>query len=747
MNSRNRFLRRFAHSSICFFVFLFSTFYFLLFLPTTHAATVSSSEIGPSTLYSGLVGWWTFDGKDMLSGTALDKSGNGNTATLINIATSTFYAPGKLGQAFRFDGVDDNISITNGSPFNFTSVSNFTISAWVNPSAVSGGSVGDVIFNHMDGGGNGGYTFAVNGSRQLGATVRDSVGASTVNSNGTVNLNKWTFVTMVFTSTASVSFYINGVNDSSLSFSRNLGTVTNRAQIGNNDNSSSKFFSGLLDDVRIYSRALSATEISQLYNLGSATHVNTTEVGPANLNSGLVGWWTFDGKDMSAGKALDRSGNGNTGTLTNIATSTFYTQGKVGQAFNFDGVDDSVNLGSPSSLNLSGAMTISAWIKASTVAVGAATIFGSYDGVQNIEYAFEFNRTAGRLGFVQGNGGFNLTRKNNTNLVANLWYHVAVVRTGSTGNWTLTFYVNGVSDGAPTETFNPGTLQTVSIGSLGGVSEFSPGTIDGVRVYNRALSATEVSELYNLGTATHVNTTEVGPANLNSGLVGWWTFDGKDMSAGKALDRSGNGNTGTLTNIATSTFYTQGKIGQAFRFDGVDDFINLNSSASAFNFSGGATISCWFKGTSDTANVFYSLTDGNAGNNYHTIYIGGNISGSIDNEIISVDHLSGGVEKLYAFTDATRSDIFNGKWHLITTVYDNVATKIYLDGVSKSITVGKGTNDGNAGGLSSASKLNIGMNDSGGTQTGFLNGSLDDVRVYNRALSATEVQRLYNLGR
>src|SRR5437867_1258430 len=79
------------------------------------------------------------------------------------------------------------------------------------------------------------------------------------------------------------------------------------------------------------------------------------------LNSGLVGWWTFDGKDVAGVTAYDRSGNANSGTLTNGPTKTI---GKIGQALNFDGTDDYVQLPGPPSASLDsiGTTTMSVWI-------------------------------------------------------------------------------------------------------------------------------------------------------------------------------------------------------------------------------------------------------------------------------------------------------------------------------------------------------------------------------------------------
>jgi Concanavalin A-like lectin/glucanases superfamily len=118
----------------------------------------------------------------------------------------------------------------------------------------------------------------------------------------------------------------------------------NTTVIGDNsDNNPNNDWDGRLDDVRVYNRALSATDVANLYAGGSigATRENAssanltmgTTLGPAN---GLVGHWTFDGADVTD-KVYDRSGQGNNGYWNGSATSSAKTIGKLGQALNFNG--------------------------------------------------------------------------------------------------------------------------------------------------------------------------------------------------------------------------------------------------------------------------------------------------------------------------------------------------------------------------------------------------------------------------
>jgi Concanavalin A-like lectin/glucanases superfamily len=119
-------------------------------------------------------------------------------------------------------------------------------------------------------------------------------------------------------------------------------------------------FNGSLDDVRIYNRALSATEVKQLYSSGAVT------IGHSNalISNGLVGYWTFDGGsiDWRTNTVRDMSGNGNTGSLISMSTTSSPTLGKSGQALNFGGAGRVQVLDS----FVPTAYSISAWVNATS---------------------------------------------------------------------------------------------------------------------------------------------------------------------------------------------------------------------------------------------------------------------------------------------------------------------------------------------------------------------------------------------
>jgi hypothetical protein len=169
------------------------------------------------------------------------------------------------------------------------------------------------------------------------------------------------------------------------------------------------------------------------------------------------------------------------------------------------------------------------------------------------------------------------------------WHHLAITNDGT----TTRFYVDGVARGSATQSGVNITTATVNtIGNYAG--NYFNGSIDDVRIYNRALTAEQIKTLYASGTVrpaiANANSASLtAGTNLASGLVGHWSFDGKYLSPTTARDSSGQGNDGTLTNGPVPVI---GKMGQALSFDGVNDGVNVGSSTSLTP-TGALTISAW----------------------------------------------------------------------------------------------------------------------------------------------------------
>ena len=463
-------------------------------------------------------------------------------------------------------------------------------------------------------------------------------------------------------------------------------------------------------------------------NTCQASFIGLTAKGlpGAGLNSGLVGWWTMDGKDNVNGALMDRSGNGNNGNPSGIATSTFYVSGKIGQAGNFDGVDDYVAV---PSLPIMATMSISLWVQRT----------GGFGSINQERLIMNNTLSSGGFGlYIQddnrvefGQPGINGSRATGGEITDTKWHHIVAVYDGG----TVSFFIDGVAQGSPGYTGSI-SADTYSLGraSYGG---FLHAKLDDVRIYNKTISTTTVSELYNLGaTKLGVSVPTAKPTTgLWSGLVGYWTFDGKDMVNGVAIDKSGNGNNGNPSGIATSTFYVSGKMGQAGNFDGVNDFIIGNTSPFGYPDTT-FTVSAWFKTyTNGTTAIISEGGNSNAG--WVLTTLGGVLNVILKNNV-------GGT----VFSAVTSTTYGDGKWHhVVATITTNTTnyllndTTIYVDGVSKTLTKTP-TNTTNYS--DSADVWTIGARNAGASL--FWKDVIDDVRIYNRALSTTTVSELYNLG-
>ena len=233
------------------------------------------------------------------------------------------------------------------------------------------------------------------------------------------------------------------------------------------------------------------------------------------LNAGLVGFWSFDGKDMSGDLSLDRSGQGNNGTLTN---GPLRVKGKLGQALNFGGSNDYVNIGAPSSLDNIVTKTISAWIYPRSVGESNAGrimdknqggIAGWYfatcsdpDGGSRCSAAGSSNALLYEHNFASGSVGAWVT--GNNTLTLNAWNHVVVTYSRSSTANNPVFYINGVvrsgtSVGNQTGTAPSDTGLENTIGNRTDTAATFNGLIDDVRIYNRVLTADEIKRLYMIG--------------------------------------------------------------------------------------------------------------------------------------------------------------------------------------------------------------------------------------------------------
>jgi parallel beta-helix repeat protein len=245
-------------------------------------------------------------------------------------------------------------------------------------------------------------------------------------------------------------------------------------------------------DVAITNITSPKTVIGQGYttnvNVTIANQGNFTETFNVTLyaqpqefmnETGLIGYWKFD--EGTGTTAYDSSGNNNDGTIYGAT----WTSGKIGNALQFDGIDDYVLCGSNSLPTGNAPRTVSLWFKAFDIPSDRNTILAAYGQpyAYDVFYLVIIGETKKVYVGMWGGGD---TPSTSTSIQAGIWYHVTVTYDGTTAR----IYLNGIEEGSSLRSFAT-TLTDFYITDYWPGHYFN-GIIDEVKVYNRSLSAEEV---------------------------------------------------------------------------------------------------------------------------------------------------------------------------------------------------------------------------------------------------------------
>lgn len=415
----------------------------------------------------------------------------------------------------------------------------------------------------------------------------------------------------------------------------------------------------------------------------------------------LIGWWPLH---RTEGKAVDMSGNGNHGTHKG---TTRGVAGKAGlQATSFDGNDDYIII--PNQGAFDGSFTLCGWMNITDKSSDSALATGDKNiGGGSMQWAlwYDTNNSAFRV-YDSSNSVFS-----QTDASENIWYFL----TWSHNNGTSDLYVNGVKEGSGS--LNPSSSASEDIIGAGDKNtKFMTGKIAGVRVYDRALSSSEIQTLYEWGSKTGVTNPQLHNGR-DSGAVARYTLDGSAEDVWGANNGTNNG----------VTFVDDSIRGQAGDFQsGNTDRITVSDSSIFDTDSSGLTVCAWVKleGESNSGRVVtrQDLTD------FH----GWTLRFDQDNSF-----------RWRVNGDSSIVDTFANKptlnnWvHAVGTVDENGNLRCYANGVLRD----EGSSPGNYN-----TNADVGIGARAGDRNSPFDGKIDDVRIYNRALSPSEVQQLYQWG-
>ena len=447
-----------------------------------------------------------------------------------------------------------------------------------------------------------------------------------------------------------------------------------------------RYFDGIIDDIRIYNRALSESEILELYG---------------GFHNSLVAYYPFNGN------ANDESGNGNDGTVqgASLTTDRF---GNCNSAFYFDGVTDYIEVSHSEDLILQHSLTLAAWVK-SDIPINTET----YIIAKGDEVPFSLRTKNGNYDFDVGNNRLSsYALPTSTTPIEQEWHFLVGTYDGTNAR----IYVDGIlEDIVPyneTLLYDTGTMQFGHRPTSRNYSVlFFKGVIDDIRIYNYAINETEILELYN----------EQKP--YNDCLVAYYPFNGN------ANDESGNGNDGTEVGGVS---YQEGICGTGAEFDGIDDYLTVPISSSLSSITNQATIAMFVKYTEPVNPRSYCLW--RYGTTVNNVTSSAKIGGG-DNILYALHYSNGqGLGGVYV---KSINPLVENQWYHIALCYDGTKEQLFINGELQdevASTVILDTPD---------DRLWFGRNGYAANPK-YYNGIIDEIRIYNRALTETEIMDLYN---
>jgi Concanavalin A-like lectin/glucanases superfamily/Domain of unknown function (DUF2341)/Fibrillar collagen C-terminal domain/Fibrinogen beta and gamma chains, C-terminal globular domain len=427
------------------------------------------------------------DFDQFVGGVYLDRSGNGHhTSSISSDPVWKSSVNCKDGRCVDFDASSDWVIIPADSTFDFTG--DYTLEAWIKTNSVAGANQGIM------------GKFSSNGwGLQLKYDKANfgSHSCSNFDSTTSLQIDTWYHIVGIFKFSADDELYVNGRLDSTGNLAGggsspgNCNDNTSDVVIGTYRTSTTEEFNGIIDQVKIYDRALTQAEVSQSYNGGAP-----------------VGWWRFDeGMDnlCSDGKDVcDNSGNGNNGTMTGDPTwITDTSLCKQGGCMSFDG-NDRVEIADNITLKPTSEITLTGWFNTNSYTTDYQTLAMKWEGYN---FAYRYLSSTPFIWF-ELRGTDDVTRGlTNSQVVSgaswsqdgianNTWYHVAETYDGT----YMKVYVNGelYQQNNVGSFVIKGTTNTLSLGSYT-TFRYMNGELDDIRLYNYALTQDKVKEVYNQG--------------------------------------------------------------------------------------------------------------------------------------------------------------------------------------------------------------------------------------------------------
>ncbi|MEJ2248047.1 MAG: LamG domain-containing protein [Candidatus Lokiarchaeota archaeon] len=669
-----------------------------------------------------LIGFWNCNAG---TGTILiDNTGYNNTGTFEGSMDSSNWVQGCniIDYALEFDGSADRIDLGNNTPLDEFCNGSYSISLWVKSSdsvpLVDGCILSkyedssNLINIHSDGANNAlKLTIKVSGESDIVVTF-DSAPFDESWHHIVILIDRNNDIINVFMDCVKD----NVVGDLSAAIS-NLSNSGNLAIGAVNDGTSP--YEGLIDEIRIYKGVLTFNEIRFLF-----LYPNGKQPSNDELKHYLIALWHLDLGVFT--ETFDSSKYHNHGTFEGGMTTVNWQQGISNYCLEFDGIDDRVDFGNPSPLDTLGSncFSISLWYYATSVS-GIQILFAKH--VDSNNYIRIATNAGTYILFYFSKSGINTSASFTSYLSLEQWNHIVLVVDRI--NETVTGCFNNRLDKTiidisimPADCSNNGN---VSIGALHDGTTPYEGKIDEVRIYNRLLSNSEISLLFKYPDG---NKSIILDAELENSLINYLKLD---RSTGLiAYDETEFENNGILDSSMTDSDWILGIVNNGLELDGIDDDITItNNFPISELLNGSCSFSFWIKSKDNTPLNYGCICSKYVdANNLLRI----NSNGTINQLRIEIGYSGTVINTNLSITP------FDGLWHHVAIVINRTTNLIliYEDSLKDPIEIDISTlpND-----CSNSSNLIFGSDG-----TNYFEGSLDEVRIYNRILTYNEIIFLYN---
>lgn len=638
-------------------------------------------------------------------------SGIGNTIyDLVNTSIGGTFINGTLidpanNRSIYIDGVNDYVAFPVNTSLNFGS-GDFTVNIWLKASSVSLYGTIFALDNTSQGNGILMYTEQTTGTFRTWCAGVTKVGTTRICTNA------WTQVTLTRTS-GTCRQYVNGVLDDSYSAAGSI-TSNHNLRMGYPYIDNYPYF-GYFGHVQVYNRALPASEILNQYNRNIKKYVATEN----SVNDGLV--LNYDASNsrsyVGTGVTINNlSGIGNTGILVNGPTFSQLNGGSIV----FDGTNDYINVAHSSSLGMSSTNTVTvyAWFYATADGINSTReiIHKRNNDPTYVSYGISWGSSSNknilfsRFGFDDGT----VSDLNSDALPKLKWINACTTFDGSNHNMYIDGYL--VKNATVSNKRIKDDNLPVTLGSFNGSQEYFQGYISDAKIYNRALSSTEVLQNYN---ATKNRYIRALPA-ITSGLV-------LNLDAGSRASYVGVGN--SWNDISGSGFALTLRNSPTFVASGESSYFTLNGSNQDFYLASyGPTFTeitfnlwVWRNGT-QSGFAGLVISRGNASGFFYTNQAGNPLT-----------YMWLGDGNTYNYSSGL--DTANQTWSMATLTLTSTNVKWYINGILQHTRV-------NAHTSSTFSNLYIGSD--GGLGGRYYNGRIAMVQIYNRALTDAEILQNFN---